>query len=174
MEQVILVNSKDVEIGVMDKLDAHKTGELHRAFSILVFNSKGEMLLQKRAESKYHSGGLWTNACCSHQKPNEDSLVSVKRRLKEEIGLTGDPQFLYKFIYKAELDNNLIEHEYDHVFTCTIDETPIINPEEVSAFKYVSLTNLFTDIDVNPSQYSFWFKMIVENLKGRLELIDQE
>ena len=170
MEKVVLVNDNDEVLGSMDKLDAHIQGELHRAFSILVYNTNGEMLLQKRATGKYHSGGLWTNACCSHQRPDEDSKVAAKRRLKEEIGIDADPEFFYKFIYKAKLDNGLTEHEYDHVFTCTTDQNPILNVEEAEDFKYVSMEDLYIDIDQNPFHYTFWFRLIVDNLKNRSEI----
>ncbi len=171
MDQVVLVNPKDDVVGTMDKMKAHRLGELHRAFSVLVYNSAGEMLIQKRADSKYHSGGLWTNACCSHPRPNEESISAARRRLKEEIGLNADPEYLYKFIYKAKLDNDLTEHEYDHVFTCITDEAPILNREEVADFKYINMSELFTDIDENPDQYTFWFRMIADNLKNRFDSI---
>lgn len=170
MEEVILVNSQDEVVGSMEKLEAHRKGELHRAFSILVYNSNGEMLLQKRASSKYHSGGLWTNACCSHQKPNEGSRQAAKRRLKEEIGIDANPEFLYKFIYKAKLDNGLTEHEYDHVFTCTSDQHPKLNLDEAEDYKYIPMKDLFEDIDANPFHYTFWFRMIVDHLKNKLEI----
>ncbi len=154
----------------MEKMEAHFNGVLHRAFSVLVYNSKGEMLIQKRASGKYHSGGLWTNACCSHQHPNENSEAAAKRRLKEEIGLDAKPEFLYKFIYKAELDNNLTEFEYDHVLTCTSDDKPILNPEEVEDFKYIDAKSLMADIEENPASYTFWFKQIMENLQSKMAL----
>lgn len=170
MSEVILVNSKDEELGILDKMEAHYEGILHRAFSVLVYNSKGEMLIQKRAADKYHSGGLWTNACCSHQQPGESSEAAAKRRLKEEIGLEANPEFLYKFIYKAELDNDLIEFEYDHVLTCTTDAKPVLNPAEVEDFKYVDVKTLMADIKANPEQYTFWFKQIMENLESKMAL----
>jgi isopentenyl-diphosphate delta-isomerase len=119
--EVILVDSEDNPIGTMEKMEAHEKGLLHRAFSVLIFNSKGQMLLQKRARSKYHSGGLWTNTCCSHPAPNESVAEAAKRRLKEEMGIDAEPKFAYKFIYKTPLDQNLVEHEVDHVFTATFD-----------------------------------------------------
>ncbi|MTI38678.1 isopentenyl-diphosphate Delta-isomerase [Fulvivirga lutimaris] len=170
MSEVILVNSKDEELGILDKMEAHFEGVLHRAFSVLVYNSKGEMLIQKRAADKYHSGGLWTNACCSHQHPGESSEVAAKRRLKEEIGLEANPEFLYKFIYKAELDNNLTEFEYDHVLTCITDDKPVLNPAEVEDFQYVDIKSLMLDIQQNPTNYTFWFKQIMENLQSKMTL----
>lgn len=171
MESVVLVNPKDDVVGSMDKLEAHKKGQLHRAFSVLVFNSKGEMLLQKRAKNKYHSGGLWTNACCSHPRPEENCSVAAKRRLVEEIGIEADPKYLYKFIYKADLDNDLTEYEYDHVYTCITDQLPILNIDEAEDFKYVKVNELLDDVKTNPDTYTFWFKVITDNLQGRLETV---
>ncbi|QSE96045.1 isopentenyl-diphosphate Delta-isomerase [Fulvivirga lutea] len=170
MEEVVLVNPKDDEVGTMEKMEAHLNGVLHRAFSVLVYNSEGQMLLQKRAQSKYHSGGLWTNACCSHPKPGEDNAAAAKRRLIEELGINADPEYLYKFIYKAKLDNNLTEHEYDHVFTCITDQQPHLNKAEAEDYKYVDMKELFENIDANPDEYTFWFRMIAENLKNRSEI----
>ena len=164
MEKVILVDSHDKEIGVMEKMKAHQEGALHRAFSVLLFNSNGELLLQKRASTKYHSGGLWSNTCCSHPKPNEDNLDAVRRRLKEEIGITADPSFLYNFIYKYQFDNKLIEHELDHVYIGETDSDPIINPNEVEEWKWISWENLIKDIHTNEGKYSFWFKRIIHQL----------
>ncbi len=171
MEHVILVNTEDAQIGTMEKIQAHTTGELHRALSVLVFNSKGEMLLQKRAQGKYHSGGLWTNACCSHPKPNEETADATKRRLKEEMGIDADPVFLYKFIYKTALDNGLTEHEYDHVFTCTSDKPPIIDKTEVEDYKYMDMKSLHEDIVANPQSYTYWFKLIIDQLKSQMKEI---
>jgi isopentenyl-diphosphate Delta-isomerase len=161
MEKVILVDANDNVVGTLDKLEAHKAGTLHRAFSILLFNSKGEMLLQKRAHSKYHSGGLWTNTCCSHPSPEETIEEATRRRLKFEMGIDMQPEFVYKFIYKAPLDHNLIEHELDHVFTGVYNGTPAVNPDEVDDWKYVSINELQRDIQENPEQYTVWFREIV-------------
>ena len=120
MEKVILVDEQDKAIGAMDKMEAHRRGILHRAFSILIFNSKGETLLQKRSKNKYHSGGLWTNACCSHPTPDESIDEATRKRLKHEMGIDLQPDFAYKFIYKSKLDKNLIEHELDYVYTGNI------------------------------------------------------
>lgn len=158
---VILVDKDDNPIGTMEKMEAHRKGELHRAFSVLVFNSKGEMLLQKRAKSKYHSGGLWTNACCSHPQPNEEMTETIKRRVKEEIGIDVEPTFSYKFVYKTPLDKNLIEHELDHVFVAGFDGEPALNKEEAEDWKYVSLSWLKEDVKKNPSHYTYWFKLIL-------------
>jgi len=163
MEEVILVNSKDEEIGSQEKLEAHKHGSLHRAISVILFNSRGEMLLQKRASSKYHSGGLWTNACCSHPRPNETSQEAAKRRLEEEMGIKAYPEFAYKFIYQTALDNELVEHEYDHVFIVTSDEEPKLDTKEASDYKYMKIDELKSEIKNNPEDYTVWFKIIIEN-----------
>lgn len=164
MEKVILVNSRDESIGEMEKLEAHEKGLLHRAFSVILFNNKGEMLLQKRADGKYHSAGLWTNTCCSHPRPGEKAEEAAKRRLKEEMDIEAAPEFLYKFIYKTKLDHGLIEHEYDYVFVGTYDGEPTPNPSEVSDWKYVPLETLNKDIANNPHDYTVWFRIIMENL----------
>lgn len=164
MEQVILVNSKDEEIGTMEKLKAHQTGALHRAFSVLIFNKKGEMMLQKRADEKYHSGGLWTNACCSHPKPGESVQNAARRRLMEEMGIDLEPRFVYKFIYKAKLENNLTEHECDYVFVGEYNEAPILNGNEASGWKFASVQAIKDDVAKNPNDYTVWFKMILDNL----------
>lgn len=166
---VILVDTEDNAIGEMEKMEAHEKGVLHRAFSVLIFDKQGNMLLQKRAKSKYHSGGLWTNACCSHPLPNELSEKAAKRRLMEEMGIDADPSFVFKFIYKAELDNNLTEHEYDHVFTTIYSEEPKVNPEEVEDWKYVSIEELKNDINENPEHYTAWFKIILKKMDDQLE-----
>lgn len=164
MEKVILVNSKDEEIGTMEKLQAHKTGALHRAFSILIFNDKGEIMLQKRADDKYHSGGLWTNTCCSHPLPGESVQNAARRRLMEEMGIDLEPRFMYKFIYKAELDSGLIEHECDYVFVGEYNHEPILNGNEASDWRFSSVPSIKEDVVKNPDNYTVWFKMILDNL----------
>lgn len=163
MDKVILVDEADNAIGTMDKMEAHYKGALHRAFSILLFNSKGEMLIQKRATSKYHSGGLWTNTCCSHPLPSESMEEATHRRLKHEMGIDLITQFTYKFIYQVPLDNNLIEYEYDHVYTGTFDGIPAVNPDEVEDWKFVDVQQLRQAIQDNPEQYTHWFKLIVSH-----------
>lgn len=163
MEQVILVTADDHAIGTMEKMEAHEKGVLHRAFSVLLYNSKGEMLLQKRAASKYHSAGLWTNSCCSHPLPGESVEVAARRRLRQEMGIDLEPTFAYKFIYKAALDKNLIEHELDYVLIGTFSGEPAINPDEVEAWKYVSVPDLRHDVKNNPEKYTYWFKLILEH-----------
>ncbi|MFZ1806460.1 MAG: isopentenyl-diphosphate Delta-isomerase [Cyclobacteriaceae bacterium] len=162
MDHVILVDSEDRQIGTMEKMEAHRKGVLHRAFSVLVFNSKGEMLLQKRAKSKYHSGGLWSNACCSHPRPGETLKDATKRRMREELGIDTQPKYLYKFQYKAEL-GDLIEHELDHVYVCEFDGEPTINLEEVEDWVYLDSALLKSKITENPEQYTFWLNEIIKN-----------
>ncbi len=161
MDHVILVNAEDRAIGTMEKLEAHQKGLLHRAFSILIFNSQGKMLVQKRAKTKYHSGGLWTNACCSHPQPSESIEDAARRRLHEEMGIEANPKFAYKFTYKTTLDKNLIEYEVDHVLTATFDGEPTINEQEVEDWKYVSLEEIQKDAQLNPHLYTEWFKLIL-------------
>ena len=162
MEKVVLVDQKDQEVGLMEKLEAHQKGLLHRAFSILLFNKNGELLLQKRAQGKYHSGGLWTNTCCSHPRPAEDIKTAAKRRLIEEMGIEATPEFAYKFMYRTKLDDNLIEHELDHVFTGNFDGTPQINASEVEDWKYINLKTLKKDMNERPEAYTYWFRLIME------------
>lgn len=161
MESVILVDENDNAVGTMEKIEAHKKGKLHRAFSVLIFNSKGDILLQKRAKTKYHSGGLWTNACCSHPMPGEKMEDAVRRRLKEEMGMDLQPEFSYKFIYKTPLDQNLFEHEYDHVYVATFNGEPLINTDEVEDWKFVNVSWLQKDIALHPEQYTYWFRLMV-------------
>lgn len=163
MEHVILVDDQDNPIGTMEKLEAHQKGVLHRAFSILLFNSKGELLLQKRSKTKYHSAGLWTNTCCSHPLPGETMADATRRKLKQEMGIDLQTEFAYKFIYKANLDGNLIEHEYDHVFVGSFEGRPTINTEEVEEWKFTEIKPLREDIRKNPQAYTAWFKLIIDH-----------
>ncbi len=165
MEQVILVTEQDEAIGVMEKLEAHKKGVLHRAFSVLVFNSSNELLLQRRALQKYHSPGLWTNTCCSHPKPTETTLDAAHRRLIEEMGFDCELKFSHSFIYKVDFDNGLTEHEFDHVFIGFTSLTNFeFNKEEVHEFGFFSIQYLIEDIIKNPNNYTEWFKIILNNL----------
>lgn len=169
MEKVVLVDANDREIGVMEKLEAHRKGLLHRAFSILLFNSDGQLLLQKRSNTKYHSGGLWTNTCCSHPRPDEDIQAAVERRLHEEMGISAFPEFLYSFTYRAELDTDLIEHELDYVFTGIYDDEPVVNPDEVADWKFVKVADILSDIQHNPDAYTAWFRLIMNSFSDRLK-----
>jgi isopentenyl-diphosphate delta-isomerase len=165
MEHVILVDTKDNAIGTMEKMEAHRKGELHRAFSILLFDQQGRALLQKRAKSKYHSSGLWTNTCCSHPSPGESMEEATRRRLKEEMGIDLQPAFSYSFIYKAALDQHLIEHEYDHVFVGSFSGSPSVNTAEVEDWKWVDLNWLKQDMALHPHAYTVWFKLIVDHAR---------
>jgi isopentenyl-diphosphate delta-isomerase len=161
MDYVILVDSQDNELGVMEKLEAHEKGILHRAFSIFLFNSKGEMLIQQRALSKYHSPGLWTNACCSHPAPAETILDAGKRRLQEEVGLSTVLVDAFKFEYRETFDNALTEHELDHVLVGYTDDSPILNSDEAKDYRWVDLSDLPVEISLNPELFTVWFKIIL-------------
>ena len=157
-EYLILTDEKDQFVGMMEKMLVHKHGLLHRAFSVFVFNTIGEILLQQRAYDKYHSPGLWSNACCSHPRFEETITDAVERRLWEEMGIRSDTEFAFSFIYKAAFENGLTEHEYDHVYIGITDEIPIVNKSEVNNWKYMSLSALQNDIRENPANYSEWLK----------------
>ncbi|CAM1365820.1 isopentenyl-diphosphate Delta-isomerase [Tenacibaculum xiamenense] len=159
-EQVILVDEQDNPVGMMEKIEAHEKALLHRAFSVFVFNKKGELMLQQRAKEKYHSPLLWTNTCCSHQRMGETNLEAGKRRLQEEMGFSCDLEEVFSFIYKAPFDNGLTEHELDHVMVGKYEDDPLINREEVEAFKWMPLNEVKEDIDNKPELYTEWFKII--------------
>lgn len=167
-EQVILVNEKDEQIGLMPKLEAHQKALLHRAFSVFIFNGANELMLQQRAMHKYHSPGLWTNTCCSHQRDGESSLEAGKRRLQEEMGFTTPLRETTSFIYKAPFDNGLTEHEYDHILVGEYNDAPIINKDEVAAWKWMSLEDIKEDIIQNPNRYTEWFKIIFDKFYQHL------
>lgn len=156
---MVLVDADDQEIGVMEKLEAHEKGLMHRAFSVFLFNENKELLLQRRALDKYHSGGLWTNTCCSHPKPGENASHGAQRRLQEEMGITAPLTFKFSFSYKSEYENGLSEHEFDHVFFGNFSEEPKLNPEEAMDWEYVSLDNIAKKIAANPDQFTTWFKI---------------
>lgn len=168
MEHVILVDERDNEIGSMEKMEAHRRGVLHRAFSVLLFNSKGEILLQKRSAFKYHSAGLWTNTCCSHPKPTETMESAVKRRLREEMGINLQPEYAYKFLYRVELSNNLIEHELDHVYVGQFNDEPNINHLEVESWKYSKITDIKIDMLQNSGAYTYWFRLLLNHPELRV------
>lgn len=165
MEKVILVDEQDNEIGTMEKMEAHEKALLHRAFSVFLFNEKGEMLLQKRASEKYHSGGLWTNTCCSHPRPNETSLDAAKRRLEEEMGIKAEVEEIFSFVYRAELDKGLVEHEFDHVFFGKYEGEVILNEEEAEDHTYMALPLLEQEILDHPEKYTEWFKIAFPRVK---------
>ena len=168
-EFVVLVDQNDQKLGLMEKQQAHVAGLLHRAFSVFIFNSKGELMIQQRAANKYHSPTLWTNTCCSHPREDETYKQAAHRRLQEEMGFDCDLDFKFSFIYKAHLDNNLTEHELDHVFFGTFNEEPNLNPEEVMAYRWVELEDLKKDIETNPQNYTAWFKIIFEHYVSYIE-----
>lgn len=161
MEEVILIDSHDNQIGVMEKMQAHREARLHRAFSVFVFNSSNKLMLHKRAPQKYHSGGLWTNTCCSHPRPGEHTEEATHRRLMEEMGFTCLIKKNFHFTYCRKLDNELTENELDHVFTGFYDNDPILNPEEVEDWKWISKKDLLQSIEKTPEIYTEWFKIIV-------------
>lgn len=159
---VILVDKYDNPVGEMEKIEAHEKALLHRAFSVFIFNSKGELLLQRRADDKYHSGGLWTNTCCSHPAPGQDTAEAARLRLIHEMGIDTDLEYVRKFIYKAPFVNSLTEHELDHIYIGITDDLPRINPDEVSEYKYMSLPDIEADIQQYPEHYTAWFHIIFE------------
>lgn len=165
---VILVDVNDCEQGTMDKVEAHLKGELHRAFSIFILNSKNELLLQKRSELKYHSKGKWSNSCCSHPRPFESLETAVHRRLREELGFDCDLKFKFSFHYKTELENDLIEHEIDHVYVGYSDSIPVIDMEEVSEWRYASIASISDELENNSADYSVWFPIAFNTLKKYL------
>jgi isopentenyl-diphosphate delta-isomerase len=169
--QVILVNEKDEAIGSMEKIEAHEKALLHRAFSIFIFNKKGEMLLQKRAATKYHSAGLWTNACCSHPQPGEDLLQSATKRLQEEMGFETSITKAFDFIYNAPFDNGLTEYEFDHVFIGSYEGVVEPNHEEVSDYCYKSMADLKESVVDNSRNYTEWFKIAFPKLETYLATV---
>jgi len=169
MENVILVDKNDNEIGAEEKMKVHKEGKLHRAFSIFVFNKEGQLLLQKRAKEKYHSPGLWANTCCSHPRPGELLEEAAKRRLKEEMGFECGLKKIFSFIYKAEFENGLVEHELDHVLMGIFNGEPNPNREEVDGYTFISLDLLEQDVQKSPGQYTPWLKIIVKKYINRFK-----
>ena len=165
MEHVILVNELDEQIGTLEKMKAHELGLLHRAFSVFIFNDRGEMLLQQRALTKYHSGGLWTNSCCSHPRPNEPSLDAAVRRLQEELGFTTPLQKIFDFQYKAPFDNGLTEHEFDHVFAGNYSGKIAPNCDEVQDFVYLPVGEIEISINQYPDKYTAWFCIAFPKVK---------
>ncbi len=167
-EYVILVDEQDHELGLMEKMQAHREGKLHRALSVFIFNSKKQLLLQKRANNKYHSAGLWTNTCCSHPRKKETTEAAAKRRLQEEMGMTCKLKYRFAFIYEAKLENDIVEHELDYVYMGVTDTIPILNPEEVSDYRYASIEEIEKDIMQHPENYTVWFKLIISRVKNTL------
>ena len=168
MEYVVLVNDHDTQIGIMEKMAAHIVPRLHRAFSIFLFNSRGELLLQQRALSKYHSPGLWTNTCCSHPRDGETLEQATTRRLKEEMGMQCEMHEVFTFIYKAPVGLGLIEHEFDHVWFGTTDNTPVINTDEVASWKYMAIDDIANDMKNHPEHYTEWFKISFDEIRKHI------
>lgn len=168
-EFLILVDEHDKPWGKLEKDQVHQLGLLHRAFSVFIFNSKGELLLQQRAEGKYHSAGLWTNTCCSHPRFGEEINDAVERRLEEEMGLRCKTQFIFSFIYESKFENGLTEHEFDHVYYGVSDDVPKPNLSEVSHWKYVDLPSLEKDLATSPEKYTVWLKICLPKLIQHLE-----
>ena len=163
-EKVILVNGRDEAVGVGEKIETHLSGELHRAFSVFVFNSAGELLLQKRAVTKYHSGSLWSNTCCGHPRPGEETAAAARRRLREEMGFECELREVFQFIYRVQLGRDLYEHEYDHVFVGEFDGEPLPNSEEAEDWKWIGVAELRRDMRRNPGAYTFWSKIALDKL----------
>jgi len=160
--QVVLVDKDDHDIGIMDKMEAHQKGELHRAFSVFIFNDKNELLIQQRAAEKYHSPRLWTNTCCSHPQQGEKVEESAKKRLLEEMGFECDLTKLFHFTYKADVGQGLIEHEFDHVFKGTYNQQPNPHASEVMSTQWLEIDFLEKDMMLNPEKYTVWFRIIFE------------
>ncbi|MCY1527233.1 Isopentenyl-diphosphate Delta-isomerase [compost metagenome] len=165
---VVLVDENDNEIAEMEKLTAHEQGYLHRAFSVFIFNDKGELLLQQRANHKYHGAGLWTNTCCSHPQWEENVDSSAVERLNYEMGLQCDLKWIYSFIYNERVENNLIEHELDYVFIGYSNQNPVLNKDEVRDYKWMSIDEILFDIENNPSHYTVWFKQAFPQLLSKI------
>ena len=162
---IILIDENDNQVGVGEKMPVHEQGLLHRAFSVFLFNVKGEMLLQQRAIEKYHSGGLWTNTCCSHPMPGEEVLPAANRRLMEEMGIRAELTKLFDLRYKASFSNGLIENEFDHIFIGNFDGEAFPNREEVMSYKYSSLQEIENELKLNPDLYTAWFQLAFVKIK---------
>lgn len=173
-EKIILVDKRDKKIGTGEKLKVHQEGKLHRAFSIFIFNSKGELMLQRRARTKYHSGGLWVNTCCSHPRVGEEMKKAIHRRLKEEMRFDCNLKEAFSFIYHVKFDNGLTENEFDHVFIGKFDGKPYPNPEEADDWKWISLDELQWDIKRKPDNYAYWLRFSIDKVISYLEKNKEE
>ena len=171
MEEVILVNERDEQTGIIEKMEAHRKALLHRAFSVFIFNAKGEMLLQQRALGKYHSPGLWTNACCSHPRPGEPVEEAASRRLMEEMGIQTTIEKIFDFIYRTEYDNGLTEFEFDHVYAGTYDGDLTPDKQEVNDYCFRSMVDIEEDLLQRPEKYSSWFKIAFPRLVAKIPTI---
>lgn len=170
MEEVILVDSDDRELGTTEKLRAHEEGLLHRAFSVFIFNSDGRMLIQRRALSKYHSGGLYTNACCSHPRPGELTVDAAHRRLREEMGFDCEIEFVFPLVYRADLDHRLFENEYDHVFLGIYDGKVIPDSDEVQEYQWIEADQLKDWMKDKPDDFTVWFTLSVARVIDEFHL----
>jgi isopentenyl-diphosphate Delta-isomerase len=170
-QELILVDEQDCETGTMEKMEAHRRGLLHRAFSIFIFDAKGRMLLQQRATGKYHSGGLWTNACCSHPAPGETTESAALRRLREEMGFETPLEKSFDFVYRAEFDNGLTEHEFDHVYTGTYNGPVEPDPSEVSDYCYLSVGEIEELLKTDPDRFTAWFRIAFPQFLSREKII---
>ena len=166
-DMVVLVDEDDGVIGHAPKLEVHRKGLLHRAISVFLVNPQGDLLLQRRSESKYHSPGLWSNSCCSHPFLQESVLDAATRRLSEEMGIVAELKFLFSFIYRSEVGNSLVEHEFDHVFFGISAKSPKINLEEVSDYRWISFESLREDLELNPGIYTVWLKIMIDRFYDR-------
>ena len=166
-ERVILVDAGDTPIGTADKLAAHRAGQLHRAFSVFVLNDAGEMLLQRRARGKYHSGGLWSNACCSHPRPGEATDAAARRRLMEEMGFSCAVEPAFGMIYRADVGGGLVEYEYDHVLLGRWSGEPVPDPDEVADWRWAPLTELRRAVARRPRLFTYWFRVALLELDAR-------
>lgn len=171
MPEVILVNANNEPIGTMEKMEVHQKGLLHRAFSIFIFNDNGDMLLQQRSLSKYHSGGLWSNACCSHPSPGEDLMEAARKRLQEEMGFTVELTEVFSFIYKMDFDNGLTEHEFDHVFIGRYNGEVYPDNTEVRDHCYMTMEDLRDSIALFPQKYTAWFRIAFPRLENHLSAL---
>jgi isopentenyl-diphosphate delta-isomerase len=167
MEEVVLVDAQDAPLGTMEKMEAHRRGLLHRAFSVFLFHPNGDMLIHRRAKEKYHSGGLWTNACCSHPRQGETTEEAAHRRMMEELGIDCSIDEKFSFIYRAELDKGLIEHELDHVFFGQFNGNLRPNPEEVMDWKFISTEELEAKLAAHPEKFTEWFKIALDEMRKR-------
>jgi isopentenyl-diphosphate delta-isomerase len=167
MTDVILVDEQDTPVGTMEKLEAHQKGLLHRAFSVFAFNGRGELLLQRRAPHKYHSAGLWTNTCCSHPSPGEETEAAAHRRLQEEMGFDCPLQHVGSLTYRTEFDNGLTEHEFDHVFTGRFDGEPALNLDEADASRWISKHDLHAELSAHPEHFTYWFRLAIEDVYAK-------
>ena len=172
-DYVILVDDKDNMLGAGEKMQVHLDGTLHRAFSIFVLNDNSELLLQQRANDKYHSGGLWTNTCCSHPRPNETTIEAAHRRLMEEMGFDCELQPLFSMLYKGSVGNGLIEHEFDHIYIGKYNGPVVINEQEVKSYSFMSLDEVQSRIAETPNLFTLWMRIAFPEFLQKLAALDQ-